>query len=470
MSLNWKEIDRAAGEWNLVPSFLQEIRQPDFQHLLFQFYTRGGGTDLLISLNPGALRIHKTRKKRKALPKPPRFTTFLKARLKGAKVTALEQIGSERIIRFDLTRGGETFYLYVKLWENSANIIVTDGNHRILDCFTRRPGKGEAPGKSYDPRELLDASPSADPDRFPVRDFPGQGDYNERMELFYEDREEDSDLDKLRREADQCLRKEKRRLENRQEKLERTLKEYGQAQKYREWGDLIMSHLTQINEGDRNLELSLTDGKGNEETLLLELDPQLSPSRNGERYYKRYKKARTGEKLAREEWASLETRLKLLNEEREHLDEENDRKKLVELITLEKQRKTKNDSPTPGLQFHSGPFLLLVGRNSSENDELLRHYVNGNDLWLHNRDWPGGYVFIKKLKGKSVPLETLLDAGTLALHYSRGKKAGKGDLYYTEVKYLRRAKGAPRGTVLPTREKNLTVELDPARLARLIGS
>jgi len=96
--------------------------------------------------------------------------------------------------------------------------------------------------------------------------------------------------------------------------------------------------------------------------------------------------------------------------------------------------------------------------------------VRGNDTWLHARDVPGAYVFIRSLPGKSVPLEALLDAANLALHYSKARGSGKGDVYYTQVKYLRRARGGAPGLVLPTQEKNLQVRLDPQRLARLLGS
>jgi predicted ribosome quality control (RQC) complex YloA/Tae2 family protein len=61
----------------------------------------------------------------------------------------------------------------------------------------------------------------------------------------------------------------------------------------------------------------------------------------------------------------------------------------------------------------------------------------------------------------------MLDAGNLAVHFSRGKGSGGGDVYYTQVKYLRRAKGAKKGTVLPTQEKNLSIRLEPARIERL---
>jgi predicted ribosome quality control (RQC) complex YloA/Tae2 family protein len=116
----------------------------------------------------------------------------------------------------------------------------------------------------------------------------------------------------------------------------------------------------------------------------------------------------------------------------------------------------------------SGRFTLLVGRNSKENDTLLRRYARGNDYWLHTRDFPGGFVFIRHIAGQSVPLETLLDAGNLALYYSKGRSEGKAELYYTRVKYLRRAKEGKEGLVLPTREKNLSIELDERRIKRLL--
>ncbi|MPN52190.1 hypothetical protein SDC9_199846 [bioreactor metagenome] len=72
------------------------------------------------------------------------------------------------------------------------------------------------------------------------------------------------------------------------------------------------------------------------------------------------------------------------------------------------------------------------------------------------------------MKNKSVPLDVLLDAANLALVFSKAKSQGKADLYYTQVKHLRRPKGGKTGLVLPTQEKNLSVVLDESRLARLL--
>ncbi|MCK5734851.1 MAG: DUF814 domain-containing protein, partial [Spirochaetaceae bacterium] len=138
-------------------------------------------------------------------------------------------------------------------------------------------------------------------------------------------------------------------------------------------------------------------------------------------------------------------------------------------------RKTGKGQPRlglPGLWITRLPYIIAVGRNAKESDTLLRHWARGNDLWLHVRDYPGGHVFIRAPRGKTVPLEILLDAGNLALSFSKAKNSGEADLYYTQVKHLRRAKSSnPRvgktATVLPTHEKNLHIKLDSRRLKAL---
>jgi predicted ribosome quality control (RQC) complex YloA/Tae2 family protein len=125
------------------------------------------------------------------------------------------------------------------------------------------------------------------------------------------------------------------------------------------------------------------------------------------------------------------------------------------------------DKKRPGLSFRRKDWLIIVGRDAAENDALLRRHVKGNDMWLHVRDFPGSYVFIKQRSGKTVPLEILLDAGNLAIFYSKGRNNGEGDLFYTQVKYLRRAKNGPKGLVIPTQEKNLHVKIDEKRLKEL---
>jgi predicted ribosome quality control (RQC) complex YloA/Tae2 family protein len=74
---------------------------------------------------------------------------------------------------------------------------------------------------------------------------------------------------------------------------------------------------------------------------------------------------------------------------------------------------------------------------------------------------------VKAPAGKSPPLEVMLDAGNLAIHFSKAKASGAGDVFYTQVKYLRRVKGGKRGLVIPTQEKNLHIKVEEERIERL---
>jgi predicted ribosome quality control (RQC) complex YloA/Tae2 family protein len=141
--------------------------------------------------------------------------------------------------------------------------------------------------------------------------------------------------------------------------------------------------------------------------------------------------------------------------------------KIEQMLRHDTTPKQKIEKQFAGLHYEINGWTLIVGRTAAENDELLRHTVKGQDLWLHTRDYAGGYVFVKAKKGKTVPLDILLYAGNLAVYHSKARQNGQADLYYTQVKYLRRAKNGPKGLVIPTQEKNLLVKLDKDKLRTL---
>jgi predicted ribosome quality control (RQC) complex YloA/Tae2 family protein len=255
------------------------------------------------------------------------------------------------------------------------------------------------------------------------------------------------------------------RLELSLEKLRAIEADYAAADRLREYGDIIMANLAQIKIGDAWLEAENFYSGG---LVRIKLDPKKKGAAQAESYYGQYRKAKNGLAEVQAEIAAGETELARLRETLESLlKEENP-------LALHKRLKNKGEKPAravdrkrPGLSFRQGDWLIIVGRDAAENDALLRRHVKGRDLWLHVRDYAGSYVFIKQRSGKTVPLDILLDAGNLALFYSKGRNNGEADLFYTEVKFLRRAKNGPKGLVIPTQEKNLHIKTDPTRLKDL---
>ncbi len=477
MSLNWKEIDLILEELQLEHSSIQKIRQPDFKTLILDLYAPGNRQSLYISLAQGKTRLHRLQSPVKNQVPLQRFAQFLRSRIKGGKITAAEQIAGERIVCLTIQRAGETTFLYLRMWGGAANIIATDTDHSILDAFYRRPKRKEISGEYFNPYELIESTKNGSTSgaeksrQFTVREYPASMSFNEFVEQEYFTRELDQSLNTLTERAEALLNKQLSNIDTKLEELQNKRYESEALEGLKQTGDLIMANLHQIETGSQWVRIN--DFYHENAPVEIELNPNLNPQQNGEAYYEKYRKAKRQRAHLEEELENLAQNRRQLQSRTEQMvkieDPEQRRQALQDFIDEYSPKKgEKPSSTTPGLRFQSGPFTILVGRTAKENDELLRRYVRGNDYWLHTRDYPGGYVFIKYISGKSVPLETLLDAANLALHYSKGRSSGKAELYYTQVKYLRRAKEGRQGLVIPTQEKNLSIELDEERVQRLL--
>lgn len=466
MSLNHREIDLILSELELAGGRVQKIRQPDFRSLVFDIYRPERPFALYVSLAQGKARLHRLSLKVDNPETLQRFAQFLRARVGSGRIVEAAQVGSDRIVKLTVERDGEITLLWMRFWGGASNIIATTEDGTILDAFFRRPKRGEVSGGTYYPRSE-DREPS-EQRSYEVRDFPGEGSFNERVEAFYSGTETIETLAEVKEKTLAVFSRRETRLLVTAERLKKRLSEYEDAERFKEWGDLILSNAYRIPPKSSWAEVENFFGTG--EILRIELDPAKTAEQNAEAYYERFRKAKAGLGVLTGELETIEEKLKELLSLKTQVENSEDISFLKSFIKREiKAEKEVQRKETPGLSFHSGDYTLIVGRSGKENDELLRRYVRGNDYWLHARDYPGAYVFIKSKSGKSIPLETLLDAGQLALFFSKGKASGQGELYYTQVKYLRRAKNGKQGLVLPTQEKNLHIRLDQACLDRLLA-
>jgi len=479
MSLNWKEIDLVLSELDLAGSKIERIVQPSFDSIALGLYKGGKTTELFISIAQGACRIHSLRASPPKPTRPLRFMECLRSRVRGGRIEAARQIGRERVVRLDIsviraddepaegdeTAGTRRYVLYARLWSGAGNLVLVDEDGIVVDALARRPKKGEISGARCAIEEGL-AEAGAPEREFEPRDFPGEGSFNERVEAFYAARGGELSRERLVETARERFRRRDSTLGSRLAELEARAAEFRDAERLRELGDILMANQGKACEGSY---LACEDFyRGGE--VRIKVDPRLSAVENARALYERHRKAKSG--LAELEAELASTRASLEAERRFLAQIEAEEDPFLIARALAKggaAREKPKRRPYPGLSLERGGWTILVGRNAKENDELLRRHVRGSDLWLHARDWPGSYVFVKARKDKSVPLDILLDAGNLAIYYSKGRSNGGGDLYYTFVKYLRRAKDGPKGLVIPTQEKNLSVKLDEARLKELRG-
>ncbi|MCK5251282.1 MAG: DUF814 domain-containing protein [Spirochaetaceae bacterium] len=468
MSLNYKEIDAILAELNLEGHWLRKVRQPDYRRVILEFSGGGDLSALALVIASPYVRIHRLAadaRLPRALPKPPRFTAVIKSRLTGSRLISLSQIGCDRIVRFTFERGGEPIHLDAKLWGNGANLILSGPDGIIIDAFTRRPKRKESPGEKWPP-EGIGKGPPPDPERFFLRALPGEGDWNRRVERYYGRLEASEDRERRVGLWKSHLDRREAALSVKEERIRKGVERFGNQLKDGHWADIIMAHLHELDKGSDVLEADDWETPGS--LVRITLDSKLSPRDNAERYYGRQKRAVRGlERLKEDRQVLIQTR-NHINELRLRIrDGDIDTGPFDSDPPDRKVRGGASGESLPGYWIARLPYIIVVGRNAKESDTLLRHWARGNDLWFHARDYPGGHVFVRSPRGKSVPLEILLDAGNLALSYSSVKSSGEADLYYTQVKHLRRMKNGKAGTVLPTHEKNLHIKLDTRRLAAL---
>ncbi|MDR2595901.1 MAG: NFACT RNA binding domain-containing protein [Treponema sp.] len=463
MSLNWKEINLILEELDLEGAQIQDAVQSAYDVVIFRLHKKGITKNLMVSLSSGACRIHETYKTFPKSDKPLRFAQFLNSRVVNGWIIEAVQLGDNRIVRIAVKRSESVFNLYIRLWSNAANFIVTDENGIVLDAMRRLPKRGEVTGGSYKPEN---AEVKDRPLReYEVRELPGDESYNKKIDTFYAAKGGSLSLESLKEQARRSCEGSMARISAALDRLREKRALFSDAGRLKNYGDLILSNIALIKPDDKWLE---TDNNG--EIIRIELEPRIKPAAMAEKYYEQYRKAKSGITEIEREITAGEKELKEVTEKLNRLLEETNPLVLSKMlkssvsssVNIPKKEKTR-----PGLTFRRGDWQIIVGRDASENDELLRRHVKGNDLWLHARDYHGSYVFIKQRSGKTVPLDILLDAGNLAIFYSKGRNNGEGDLFYTSVKYLRRAKDGPKGLVIPTQEKNLRIKADEERLRTL---
>ncbi|MBQ3798963.1 MAG: NFACT family protein [Treponema sp.] len=469
MSLNCNEINLIIQELDLPGSFIQEIVQPGYDTLSFRIINKGKSENLVVCTGASACRMNRSRYKAPKNDKPLRFNEFLKSVVRGMRINECRQLGLDRIIKFDVSTWKDRCFMYVRLWSGAANVIVTDTEGKILDCMFRRPKKGEVTGGTFLPEEKIptEEEKAAALERFPVRTFddvPGtEGlSFNEKIDLFYSQHAASLSRESLLAQAEKWYNSRHSKMVAALEKLEQKKTDFESAGQLKHTGDLILTYAAQATGSFLDCE-DYESGAN----VHIRLDPKLTPQENAAAYYEKYKKASSGLEALEHDIQMSRKAIAALEEQYKEMLAEKNTLKIEQLLRHDSAPKQKAEKPHPGLHYEINGWTLMVGRTAAENDDLLRHYVRGSDLWLHTRDYAGGYVFVKARKGKTVPLDILLYAGNLAVYHSKARQNGKADLYYTEVKYLRRAKDGPKGLVIPTQERNLFIKLDDAKMREL---
>lgn len=242
-------------------------------------------------------------------------------------------------------------------------------------------------------------------------------------------------------------------------------------EQYRIYGDLITSNLWQMTRGEKTLTCdNFYDPEYKKVTI--PLDMLLTPQQNAAKYYKKYTKAKTADKILTEQLDKGRKELHYLESVLEAVSRAEGEKDLAEIRQeLEdtgyiRKKKTGNGKKAPK-RVKSGPMEFVsstgmrisVGRNNTQNDQLTCKLADRRDLWFHTQNIHGAHVILW-CDGQQPDLQSVTEAAVLAATYSQSSGGSHVPVDYTNVKYVRKPGGARPGMVIYTTYQTAWVDPD----------
>ncbi|MFH1050647.1 MAG: NFACT family protein [bacterium] len=230
---------------------------------------------------------------------------------------------------------------------------------------------------------------------------------------------------------------------------------------YKLYAELLLAHPTpKIKSGNA---IVLSDYSGNEVQILL--DNKLTIIDNSNKYFIKSRKAKEELKIRKQRLPEMELKLikienalKSLEDAETYRDLEVLRKNVKE-ITVKRNMNEKENLATKFREFDLGEgYLLYVGRNAANNDELTMKFAKPNDIWFHARGSGGSHVVLRVHKEQKPPKHIIKKAASVAAYYSQARNAKYVPVAYTFKKYVRKPKGANTGSVIISREEVILVE------------
>jgi predicted ribosome quality control (RQC) complex YloA/Tae2 family protein len=181
------------------------------------------------------------------------------------------------------------------------------------------------------------------------------------------------------------------------------------------------------------------------------LDPRLSVSKNADRYFKKYKKARCDPEKIEQEISSLRSAIDEMREQRDLLDSIENLQAFDEAACdvrewltpeAEKRAAKKTAALPPHLRFDAGDYVILVGLSARGNRYVTFKQASGDDIWLHAHEVSGAHVIIKGAKGRAnLDEKVLLFAASLAAAHSAACGDSFTQVDYTERRHVRAVPG-----------------------------
>lgn len=234
------------------------------------------------------------------------------------------------------------------------------------------------------------------------------------------------------------------------------------------FGDLLSAHGHAIHRGQKSAVVQNYFDEAMPD-ITIPLDERKDARQNAAQYYKNFQKKKNREAILKERLPEVDREIQFLQQalhDTKTAETPDELKEIHHLLAQEgfikQQGKKKKQALAKPHRFTSSDgFLIFVGKNHAQNDELTMRFANRDDIFVHAKDLPGSHVIIRT-DGREVPEQTIQEAAVLAAKYSSEGEEEYVLVDYTEKKNVRKAKKAAPGMVYYDDYKTLQINLKDA--------
>lgn len=261
---------------------------------------------------------------------------------------------------------------------------------------------------------------------------------------------------------ERLVKNEQKKLTKKVVKLKKQLEQAENSEGYRIRGEILNANLARVKPG--MTKISLPNYYDNNRPIEIKLDAALSPARNGQKYFTRYKKLRDSIKHVKEQieiandnlryFDSIQTAID--NAEPEDIDQITD--ELINQGYLKRPQKQKRKKKVTEHNLNkfrlSSGKTVLVGKNNYQNDWLTLKKANKTDIWFHVKNIPGSHVILQDANPSD---DDILEAAEIAAYFSKAKNSAHVQVDYVQDKRVKKPNGARPGFVIYTGQNSIEV-------------
>ncbi len=467
MSLNASEVGlvvkELASRWS--GAWIQKIHMSGSRHIAISLRKPGESGVLILSVEPRLSYVCLRPKRGEADPEASAFCMLLRRTFKG-RLESLVQVAEDRVVELRSSGGA----LYIEMVGRHGAFVLCDTENNVLNISPSGSHRADLRrGEKYEPPRGGGRSPP--PSRFASERI------NEEICAHVDGARDQGGVGgrkaSVSRRLSALVKKTKRRLAH----IDKDLARAGKQEDLRRQGELLKLNMGRIRRGMHSVTVTdLLSADGGEVEIVL--DPKLTPAGNLERIFSKARKAKRAGEVAGRRRAEVNEELEKLESLRATLDDA-DEDELAEIaseagIPLEDTPRAKRRGPAPRLPHKSyrdsRGGKILVGRSARDNDRLTIDVARPHDIWVHARGYHGSLVVVPLQKGEHLDQERLLDAATLAAHFSEARGNTSVEVTYTDRRYVQKPRKAPQGQVTLLREKVLLLRVEPERVRRLLAA